>query len=625
MGFSNIIDLLTSFSPDLHFFAISSGDGRIKIWDTLKGQIQTEFADFFTSDSTSILTKPEKGHLSVDYKCMKWLSLEKKRKRKRQCSLLLLGTGSGDVLALDVAAGELKWKISDCHPGGVASISFPAHGSWIYTAGADGMLCEIDSLTGNLSRKFKASTKAISCISVSPDGKIIATAASQMKIFNCSNHKKIQKFSGHPGAVRCMVFTEDGRYILSSAVGERYVVVWSLDGGKKQSASCVLAMEHPAIFVDSRRSNDGGDETALYILAISEIGVCYLWYGQNLGELRSAKPTKILISDNDISSKSKNRVTPAIYAAKLQGVPKSGSGQVFLAHGLLVKPSFQNVLVQSGTDINLNSSNEGILLPSQSIGKSKKGLDVQGGVVALDRANAEDALRPIPKVFDSQEKSTLYQDLHIDRNDVMTQLVDSGSQVEDEGGVEDSASVCMEDQLRSLGILHSTDDHTSESILKLAISKGIDLEVNMSQKKLREAVLSLAPGDACKLLGNLVSIWQYRLHSGKNVLPWIYSLLLNHSQHILSQEQSAQILDSLFKITKSKETAVQPLLQLSGRLQLVLAQIERASANKTDQTIQHSLEIDGSESSDDEDEDEVDDVFYGEEENESELSSDDES
>lgn len=181
-----------------------------------------------------------------------------------------------------------------------------------------------------------------------------------------------------------MVFTEDGKYILSSAVGERYIVVWSLGGGKKQSASCVLAMEHPAIFVDSRLSKvDGDDETALYILAISEIGVCYLWYGQNLEELRSAKPTKILISDNDISSKSKKRAIPAIYAAKLQGIPKSGSGQVFLAHGLLVKPSFQNVVVHSGTDINLNSSNDGILLPSQSSAKSKKGLDVQGGGESL--------------------------------------------------------------------------------------------------------------------------------------------------------------------------------------------------------------------------------------------------
>lgn len=29
----------------------------------------------------------------------------------------MLGTGGGDVLALDVSAGQLKWRLSDCHPG----------------------------------------------------------------------------------------------------------------------------------------------------------------------------------------------------------------------------------------------------------------------------------------------------------------------------------------------------------------------------------------------------------------------------------------------------------------------------------------------------------------------------
>jgi hypothetical protein len=33
------------------------------------------------------------------------------------------------------------------------------------------------------------------------DGKMLATAAAQLKIFNCSDHKKIQKFSGHPVSV----------------------------------------------------------------------------------------------------------------------------------------------------------------------------------------------------------------------------------------------------------------------------------------------------------------------------------------------------------------------------------------------------------------------------------------
>ena len=67
---------------------------------------------------------------------------------------------------------------------------------------------------------------------------VLTTA--QSKISNSSDHKKIRKFSGHPEVVRCMIFTDDGEYILSSALGERYIVVWRIDGMEKQSASCVL-------------------------------------------------------------------------------------------------------------------------------------------------------------------------------------------------------------------------------------------------------------------------------------------------------------------------------------------------------------------------------------------------
>ncbi|KAH7573512.1 hypothetical protein JRO89_XS03G0162500 [Xanthoceras sorbifolium] len=137
MGSSNIRDILTSFSPSLDYFAICSGDARIKvhylfifcflvclfkrkkkIWDVMKGQVQTEFADIASTETTSLFaSKTERQHISVDYTCMKWLSLDRKKKRKLGTSLLVLGTGSGDVLALDVAAGQLKWRISDCHPG----------------------------------------------------------------------------------------------------------------------------------------------------------------------------------------------------------------------------------------------------------------------------------------------------------------------------------------------------------------------------------------------------------------------------------------------------------------------------------------------------------------------------
>ncbi|KAE8731034.1 hypothetical protein F3Y22_tig00002841pilonHSYRG00210 [Hibiscus syriacus] len=619
MGSSNIRDILTAFSPSLDYFSISSGDGRIKIWDTLKGQIQTEFANIVSSEATNIYAKAERGHLSIDYKCMKWLSFEKKKKRKLGSSLLVLGTGSGDVLALDVSAGQLKWKVSDCHPGGVSSIAFATNGSCIYSAGADGMVCKIDSLTGNLLGKFRASTKSISCMTVSSDGKTLVTAAAQLKTFDCYNHKKIQKFTGHPGSVRCMIFTEDGKFILSSAVAERYIAVWKAQGGKKQSASCVLAMDHPAVFIDSICVNE-----EIYVFAISETGVCYFWYGQDVETLCNAKPTKLSISLEDGISKPHKGVMPTIFAAKLQGVPKPESVHVFLANGLLVKPLFQKILVQYGSDILLSSSQDGVLLPrSQSLNKLKKGLDAQNRVFALDRANAEDAALPIPKIFHlHEEKEDKHRSLAVSANDVMNDSFKPGSQLELIDGKDDSMKLeagskapCIEDQLTSLGIL-DTCSYPLDSIL----FDGINLEANLPPKKMRAAISSMEPGDAHKLLENLMKLWQSRSCSGKYVLPWIYSLLPTHGHFIMPREPVTQMLNSLLKNTKSRGSTLQSLLQLSGRLQLVTTQIDKAAQIKIQQsTSDHPMD----ESEDDEDDDDdVDDILYGEED-ESQISSDD--
>ncbi|XAR57036.1 hypothetical protein NMG60_11025037 [Bertholletia excelsa] len=619
MGSSNIRDLLTAFSPSLDYFAISSGDGRIKIWDTVKGQVQTEFADIVSTEESSLLDKSVKGHLSVDYTCMKWLSLEKKKKRKLGSSLLVLGTGSGDILALDVSSGQLKWRVSDSHPGGVTSISFPPSGLCIYTTGADGIICKLDSLTGNLLEKFKASSKAISSLSVSSDGNILATAAAQLKIFNSPDHKKIQKFSGHPGAVRCLIFTDDGKYIISSAVAERYVAVWKIDGSKKQSAYCVLAMDHPAVFLDSKCVDTGDiDALGLYVLAISEMGICYFWYGKNIEELRNAKPTKISLSLDDPFSRSQKGVLPTIFAAKLQGIDKAASGHVFLAYGLIVKPSFEKVLVHCGTDVKLSSSVNGILLPISQSHKSKTRSNTQYEVTALDRANAEDAALPIPKIFDFHGKEKQHQNSSIRPDKVMADhLANSKKQAEDKartGGLDkaDGSSICIEEQLKTLGVFISEVDLTLDSMINFIKLKGINIETSIPQKKMKATILSMTPGDAYKLLEVLVALWQSRSYSGKYILPWVSCILVNHSNYIVSQEP--QLLDSLHKIMKSKEVSLQPLLLLSGRLQLVTAQIDKA-VQKSGFSSSQDHQMDESE------DDDVDEILYGEEDEESQSNS----
>nr|GMD80636.1 WD repeat-containing protein 43-like isoform X1 [Ipomoea batatas] len=597
MGSPNIRDFLTAFSPSRDFFAISTGDGRIKIWDTVKGQIQTEFADIESSEVTNMFAKKQEGHLSMDYTCMKWISMEKKKKRKLGTSILVLGTGGGDVLALDVSAGQLKWRACDCHPGGVTAISFPKSGRLIYTAGADGMACELDTMSGNLLQKFKASTKGISSMSISSGGEVLATAASQLKIVNCSDHKKLQKFSGHPGPVRCMVFSEDGKYLLSSAVGERYIAVWKLGGSKKQSACCLLAMDHPAVFLESRCIATDADEAGLCVLAISETGVCYFWHGKSIKELRHCKPTKI--SSDEEMLKKYNGTVPGIFAAKLETVVKPASCHVFLAHGLHVKPSFEKILLQSGTDLKLNSSLDGLLLPiSQS--RKRKLSKSQNQVTALDRANAEGALLPMPHILDLPGAKSGAK-LVVSKDDECQYDADT-------------VTICMEEQLRSMGIVCDNDDPTSKPTFESDKINGINLEASIPQKEIKKTVLSMEPSDACSLLEMLIAGWHSRLYKAKYILPWIYCIMANHHDYLTSQEPYTHLLDSLYKLTKSKGAALNSLLQLCGRLQLVTAQFEKAANSQSNMLLRDEQ----MEESEDED---VEEVRYGLED-ESQTSSD---
>lgn len=183
-----------------------------------------------------------------------------------------------------------------------------------------------------------------------------------------------------------MIFSEDGGFVLSSSVGERYIAIWRIDGSKKQSACCFLAMDHPAVFLDSRSiATEDLNNPGLCVLAISEMGVCYFWHGKSVEELQNSKPTKICISFDDKMLKKHKGALPNIFAAKLQTVAKPALGHVLLAYGLLVKPSFEKIVVQSGTDLKLSSSLNGILLPISQSDKSKKVPDLQRRSESISR------------------------------------------------------------------------------------------------------------------------------------------------------------------------------------------------------------------------------------------------
>ncbi|KAM3313825.1 hypothetical protein ACQJBY_032995 [Aegilops geniculata] len=529
-----IRDLLTSFSPSSDFLALSSGDGRIKVWDAVRGHLQTEFADI-PAVEVGALPETKRGHLALDYTCMKWVQLStKKKKRKAGSSLLVLGTGSGDVLALDVAAGHWKWRISDCHPGGVTAVAYSRHGRSVYTAGADGMVCKIDASDGSVAGKFKSSSKAISALAVSSDGTVLATAAGQLRTFDASDNKKIQKFSGHPVSVRNMIFSNNGKYVLSSGVGERYVAIWKLGSG----------MDGP------------------------------------------------------------------------------NSAHVLLAYGSVVKPSFDKLLVCYGKDVNLGVSEDGVLLPTVQPTMHQKGQSAKTKVTitALDRANAEDAILPLPKLHTQEKKRKhgvtkpsgvkLAIDSDLGTTSRLTEKRVPVQRIEND-------SICIEDLMRKYGVIDQSlvghPDMATKILSDMFSSSGITIDANLPSKKIRAHLRSLKPGDACKLLENLVCAWRSRSGSAELVLRWIYCLLVIHGRFIPS-EKSRKLISDLEKMCAERYTATEDLLKLSGRLWLIMAQVDK---DVKDVSAKAAVQ------SDEEEEDEIDEMVYGEDVDLSESSDDD--
>ncbi|VAI06561.1 unnamed protein product [Triticum turgidum subsp. durum] len=502
---------------------------------------------------------------------------------------------------------------------GVTAVAYSRHGRSVYTAGADGMVCKIDASDGSVAGKFKSSSKAISALAVSSDGTVLATAAGQLRTFDASDNKKIQKFSGHPVSVRNMIFSNNGKYVLSSGVGERYVAIWELGSGKSQSSSCILSMVHPAIFVDCMCSGTNATEGEIDVLAISEVGICYFWSGNNMDDLRNKKPTRIALSESSLSRTNQDFT---IFAAKLQGIDGPNSAHVLLAYGSVVKPSFDKLLVCYGKDVNLGVSEDGVLLPTVQPTMHQKGQSAKTKVTitALDRANAEDAILPLPKLHTQEKKRKhgvtkpsgvkLAIDSDLGTTSRLTEKRVPVQRIKND-------SICIEDLMRKYGVIDQSlvghPDMATKILSDLFSSSGITIDANLPSKKIRAHLRSLKPGDACKLLENLVCAWRSRSGSAELVLRWIYCLLVIHGRFIPS-EKSRKLISDLEKMCAERYTATEDLLKLSGRLRLIMAQVDK---DVKDVSAKAAVQ------SDEEEEDEIDEMVYGEDVDLSENSDDD--
>ncbi|KAG9459712.1 hypothetical protein H6P81_004220 [Aristolochia fimbriata] len=543
MGREEREPLVSSFSSNGDYFAISYADGLVKIWHTGSGKL---FAEWKNPDQS----------LSGSYSCISCSVIGKKRKKQQQTFLLALGTHSGDVFAVNVLTANKIWITDGCHPGGVTQLSFANNGGTLYTAGADGMVAELDAATGEPISKFKASKKPIISLSLSFNESLLAVSTDKIRIFNLETKKEIEKFSSDSGRASFIALSDAGKFVVSSR--EKQLQVWALDkNGEDSNFRTVLSMKKAPVTLACRSYDN---EEGLAVVSVSSNGIAYIWNLRTTKE-EEVNPTKIMgkhaRTDSD-KQKDSRKIDVPVIAARFHDV--EGALSVLVVYGSSVNPQFDLFEVTSpGSKIFL-SAPEKKLVPETVRGSHQENVVTESPKrkVKKKRATPES-----PKCILNSGNQELNDESNIDHDDdepTMGEKLASLNLIEDTKCAEDLEAPLdpKPPSADSIHVLLKQALHAEDRALLL------DCLVMRDEKVIANSVSSLNPSDVLKLLNSLLALIQSRGAVLARAIPWLRSLLLQHTSGIMSQESSLHALNSFYQLIESRRSTFKTALQLTG-------------------------------------------------------------
>ncbi|KAL2610113.1 hypothetical protein R1flu_028686 [Riccia fluitans] len=602
-------DVHTAFSPASEFLAIATADGRVKTWDVGNGHLRGEFVDGAVSTSgAGVGSDTGNGHLAVDYSCVSWIALPTsgKKSRKKNTLLLLLGTAAGDILAWDASLGQLKWRTNDCCPGGVKALANSRNGNLVYAAQADGMIYEMDGGSGQILEKFRGARTAVSRIAVSPDDGVLLTASSELRMFDLSSKKRIRKFAGHPGEVTALTFSRDGKYALSSSLGERQVSVWNCETDSSDTGSVYsLSCDQSVVYLDGTGFHQGTD-SPLKVLAVSESGAAFVWQAQTIEQLANVKPATITVARNPgIKGIHVSILAVGLLKRKLKDVTT-----VQVAHGTTAKPTFEEITVSAmATTIVLGTKQAGGVLlpasqPTEVVTTKMTNITVLGPDNAADAVMAKTHVESgdIPLLKTPKKRAA---SVELDGDETVQQKpewLDEDATMEEEDD-----DVPLEERLVSLGIVDKEATNEEKHVkvvpprrdsLHVLLSQALQSDDNslmerclavQDEKLIRNTVGKLRPSEAGKFLGVCTFRLETRPRRGLALVSWIRAILLQHSASLMINPAMQPVLTTLYQVIDARMTVFRPLLALSGRLDLITTHILCQEASTVEEEEEESL------------------------------------
>ncbi|KAG0039763.1 WD repeat-containing protein 43 [Gryganskiella cystojenkinii] len=591
---SNAVIIHSSFSPDggNNYCIVTPGADhhRLRIFDTTTGTIKNDYEQ----------KEGDGKWTSVRWGSINEASSNGSSKKKRRASLgssspvLALGHTNGHISIYSLAHGRVLHELAGSHTAKVNDFCFSSSGTRGFSAGEDGFVCEWDITQGTLMSKFQADNKAVKKIQISHDETMILTAGHSMKLWDMESRELIKNFTGHASAITNIVFSGNDKFLASTAEQDRFINLWDCSRDNQQENNITaLTLDNTVTHVDISSNNA--------VLAISEEGTAGLWQnaqspsGTSSTSAKASKKKRFTTRACDCLVKIESSRGDKAVIPLLAGIFTPQQGQMILARGSTIKPVFEKVEFQ----------NEDGSLKDKELVMTRAPVT---GFLMDEAAQTASNVKATKKSYNESAVTVVGQADFALAQPGLEKDSDEDSEEEEERDAAELEGRTMEEKLQDLAVEDSAASGSKKKSKQTGKNKYSTPKANSLQQMLIQALHSndLQLLEACLTFNNVEVIrntvrrlptayvipfltqvihkFQQKPNRGEALLEWIKAVLLIHTAYLMTVPDLIKKLSNFYQTLDSRVSVFQKLLNLHGRLDLVMSQIEMRQQYEAEDT-----------------------------------------
>jgi len=552
---------LSCFDADASVFATVSNDNRLKIWNVATGELKHTFT--------------EANHLATQYTSIAITNVAKQAAKKKgrkssknaaaseSSTFVAVGTKSGEVLLWDLKLGEVVKRLQS-HDQAVTDVAFSNDGTAVFAASVDKTVVRWDTLSGAEMGTVKTGKHPVQRIAIGASGDDLLTASATLKLYDVASSESKKDLSGHSSNVSCLAYSSDSQFAVSGA-SDRNLFLWDLSADGPSKPIHTLTMDSKPLEVRFEKLKG---KHAYAVVAVSQNSVLSVWRW-DASTIADAKASK--------ASPPVTQVRVGKKVAKSEGVIQNfyiqnEANQILLARGTALKPVFERVNVvdpvtgKPTSTISLQSIMSRLMETHTAV--KRKATDPTELTVASGSEVKSKHVKLLEGVIGDEKMDT--------------EAVDAVPQA-------GSLQVILSQSLRS----------SDETLLEYCLSNTNTLVIEKTVDRL--------PGrDVLPLLNIVITKFASSPNRGPQLLVWIQEILSRHTPFLMSLPNLSDVLAPLYQTVDSRLSVFKKLFTLSGRLDLLLSQVNMRN-RRTDDSFEDNNTVPVTEyveSDDEEDEDE---------------------